>query len=299
MTQETAESRSILCPACGYDLRAATEDRCSECGLAIDRASLDRSGIPWAHRRAVGQLRAFIKTIWLMTRDAKSLRNETAKPQDARDAAAFRRRIALLVVAVSILPTMQFIEEDGISDNIVHQQDVFATTPPMPGFWQDILVPWSAGIALPFAVFAYAGLLAVSMTAAPLEIFRTNDMPAEQSETTRAMGNYAAAPLAWLLPAGLAALAIVFIGPRPWPQNYNKLLALLMAFCIIFLVIAIGGTVHRTGQWRARATHSGYATGFAAMGELLLRWSLAAGVFLYVVPWCVGCVAIFIDSFLP
>jgi hypothetical protein len=91
-----------LCPGCGYDLRAATSDRCSECGLVIDRAALRESGFPWAHRRRIGRLRAILKTVWLVTIDGRALRDELAKPQDARDAASFRA-VNTTVLALSLL----------------------------------------------------------------------------------------------------------------------------------------------------------------------------------------------------
>src|SRR4051794_13275118 len=61
--------RSLLCPGCGYDLRGTIGGRCSECGLEIDRAALERSGFPWAHRASLGRVRAFLKTVWLVTVD--------------------------------------------------------------------------------------------------------------------------------------------------------------------------------------------------------------------------------------
>lgn len=84
-----------LCPGCGYDLRAATTDRCSECGVVLDRAALRESGFPWAHRKRVGRVRAFVATVWLVTVDGRRVRNELAKPQDARDAGLTRRWTAL------------------------------------------------------------------------------------------------------------------------------------------------------------------------------------------------------------
>src|SRR5688572_2773768 len=95
---------SVLCPGCGYDLRAATEDRCSECGLAVDRASLEHSEIPWAHRRQIGRVRAFFKTVWMITSDVRSLRHEAAKPQSPSDAAAFRWWVVtFLVLGVGVV----------------------------------------------------------------------------------------------------------------------------------------------------------------------------------------------------
>ena len=96
------EAAARLCPGCGYDLRAATTDRCSECGLLLDRAALQESGFPWAHRKRIGRVRAFVTTVWRVTQDSRSLRHETAKPQGLRDAARFRRwNAAAVALALS------------------------------------------------------------------------------------------------------------------------------------------------------------------------------------------------------
>src|SRR5687768_10793324 len=65
-----APAGDLLCPACGYDLRGTTGGRCSECGLEIDPAALARSGVPWAYRKEMGRVRAFLKTAWLVTFDS-------------------------------------------------------------------------------------------------------------------------------------------------------------------------------------------------------------------------------------
>ena len=129
-------------------MRAATDDRCSECGLVIDRLSLERSGIPWAYRRQFGGIRAFVKTVWLMTLDAKSLRHEAAKPQSVRDAAGFRRRVAMLLVLGAAVVTAMFIREDGIEQIVLQKPASFSLSAPLSGYAQDLAVPWSAGIAL-------------------------------------------------------------------------------------------------------------------------------------------------------
>ena len=73
----------------------------------------------------------------------------------------------------------------------------------------------------------------------------------------------------------------------------------MMVTYALLAVLGIGGTIHRTGQWRARIMHAGYAIGFAAMGQLIVRWSFGLAVILGVVPWCVGFIWIFVDSFRP
>src|SRR5256885_10861457 len=57
---------TLLCPACGYDLRAIQSDRCPECGLAIDRALGVASQIPWTHRKRIGTWRAYARTAFLV-----------------------------------------------------------------------------------------------------------------------------------------------------------------------------------------------------------------------------------------
>src|SRR5688572_6299845 len=87
---DDGDSCAVLCPGCGYDLRGASRDRCSECGLEIDWNAVRASDIPWAHRRAIRRVRAFWKTVWYVTIDTRRIRQELARPQDARDAGWFR-----------------------------------------------------------------------------------------------------------------------------------------------------------------------------------------------------------------
>src|SRR5436305_757244 len=114
-----APSRTVLCSACGYDLRVMTGDRCSECGLVIDREALRRSGFPWAHRKSVGRVRAFLKTVWLVTRDSRALRHEAAREQSARDGAAFRRWVVVALAACCMFIAAGLIERNALKGMVV------------------------------------------------------------------------------------------------------------------------------------------------------------------------------------
>src|SRR4051812_34411057 len=92
----------VLCPACGYDLRATPSGRCPECGSEIDTAALRESGFPWAHRRKIGRVRAYVRTVWWVTVGNRALVQESARPQEVRDGRAFRWVMAG-VVAVTLL----------------------------------------------------------------------------------------------------------------------------------------------------------------------------------------------------
>src|SRR5687768_4417862 len=169
---DTGSSPTLLCPGCGYDLRAATEDRCSECGLVIDRAQLSRSSFPWAHRKGVGHLRAFAKTVRLVTLDSRLLRQETAKTQSPRDAAVFRRWVAA-TLAVSFAGIVVM----ALAGDILREVAVTDTSgSAASGLEEDFAVPWSAGITQRPALFIYAAALAVYFVAATRPIFRTRGL---------------------------------------------------------------------------------------------------------------------------
>src|SRR4029079_5197573 len=161
----TVVEHTLLCPACGYDLRATTAERCSECGLELDREAFQRSSIAWAYRAKMGRFAAFGRTVWQFTSDTKSIRYEHAKPQSARDAAVFRRWVGVLVGLCLMVPVILIYQEGGLKNLAIEPGSAFGPMfggkGMMPGWAQDAVVPWSAGITLPFALFVYAVLLAV------------------------------------------------------------------------------------------------------------------------------------------
>ena len=76
----------IICPACGYDLRAMSGDRCPECGHSINRASLAGTQIPWTFRKGIGRWRAYWKTVALALFEPRRLAMEVAHPLTTLDA---------------------------------------------------------------------------------------------------------------------------------------------------------------------------------------------------------------------
>ena len=291
--------RTVFCPGCGYDLRGSAASRCSECGLLVDRAALERSAFPWAHRASLGRARAFLKTVWLVTADAQSLRHETAKAQSPRDGASFRRCVAFALSACFAAFVTTMILAGGITAMAVDRNE-FLGPGGMPRWSQDVLVPWSAGIALSPALFAYSTLFAFYAAGVPRSILRTRGAPEDYRRTVEAISGYVVAPLVLLLPAtaGLAGLFVLH-EHRQWAQR-SPLLPILEILVIggcVFAFAAVAGTVYRTGQWRARTAHAGYPTGFGGMGELLIRWAIGFAAALGVVPWCVGFVRIVVDTF--
>src|SRR5947207_4137464 len=86
----TDEGLALRCPACDYDLRAMSSDRCPECGLLIDRVSLAVAQIPWTFRKGMGRWRAYRKTVALALFEPRRLAMESARPVNYADARKFQ-----------------------------------------------------------------------------------------------------------------------------------------------------------------------------------------------------------------
>ena len=299
-TLHAADADAVPCPACGYDMRFATDDRCSECGLVVDRVALSVSGVPWAHRRQIGRVRAFIRTVWQITLDKQRLRQELAKPQERRDARAFLTSNAAVVAAALIVISATLLVEHGVQEIGVDGGGTATTfggvrTGPMPGYSQDLTVPWSAGATLLPVVPLYliglglylAGAAGPAMRRAPI------------GERARAMAAYAAAPLALLLPAGISFALTRFLSTRtPYVfQSELQLVELITGLLALGMgTMAVVGFFLSVGRWCARAHHAGG-------GRLIGGMTLVAGnsllgiiLFLGLVPWCVGLLWIILDS---
>jgi hypothetical protein len=299
---DSAEAAPMLCPGCGYDLRGATNDRCSECGLAIDRRAIRTSDIPWAHRRRIGRVKAFWRTVWYVTLDKRLIRHELARPQDRRDSGWFRGWVAACV-AVGLVAGAAFAAgQYGLGTLAIHQRDFSrAGRTPLPGYVQDLAVPWSAGITLVPAVPLYVIALGVYLTGVGRSAVRLKGYPPEHRERARALMTYAAAPLAWLLPAALChALALGFlqlekpregeVGPRAMWLTFELLAALLAG-------VALFSFFHRSGEWFTRSHHAGAGRFAAGVLELLGRSLLGLILLLGAVPWCIGLGWVVWDSF--
>jgi hypothetical protein len=293
----------LLCPACGYDLRAATSDLCPECGLAVERDSLKTSGFPWPHRAHTGRLSAYLKTFWLVTIDAKSLRHEPARTQDPQDARRFARLTAFAVAAGLLALFACAVGmgggwvPGGLPAFAVQPSPAF-NPPQTPAWLFDIIVPWSAGAVLPPVLPVAILLFALALVAIPRAVFRVPD-PDLAQQNASAIASYATAPLALLLPA-FAAIALIPLFDH-WARDRRPgawhLHVLTEAAGAIALVVCLIATPLRLTQWLHRTRRAGLARALLALAELLALWTLAALLFLFFLPWSVGYTRILIDSF--
>jgi hypothetical protein len=297
---------ATFCPACGYDLRATGGERCSECGLVLDRADLARSNFPWVYRQTRGRLGAFLSTVWGVTLDQRILRHEAVKPQVVAEALKFRRRVAALVVVAFSGIAGLLLGVQGADRLVVEFPQVWfnpssvkviRALPPLA----DLVVPWVAGVVtVPPLIAVYAALAALTIVRAPLNVLRPDSAVESSEDAVRTIGCYVTGPLVFLFTAAIG-IAVTVLADRLFRQPNQKMartLALTAGSVLSLTVfVAIVAAVVRTGQWRARLTRRGPGIGVLAMAELLLRWLLAIVFWSGVVPWCLGFIWIVIDSF--
>jgi hypothetical protein len=294
----------LLCPACGFDLRATASDRCGECGLLIDRAALQVSGIPWVYRRRIGRVRAYFRTFWQVTIDSRAIRYEAAKPQEAGDGRAFARVTGgIVAVALLIVFAAAAFADEGLAFLAIQPQNPFSpySRPAsiMDAHVQDLLVPWSAGATIAPVLPLCLILLAFYLTGVQRFVCRTPGAPALYQRRAAALSYYLTAPLAILLPAlGCCTMAALLREEKLFKEYgpFPVLTTALAPLGALLFLIAVLGAFYRAGQWLIRTRHCG--VGGAALGivELLGLWLLGEVVLLGLVPWCIGFLWIAIDS---
>ena len=278
----------LLCPNCGYDLRGNPGERCSECGQIIDRALTD-STIPWVHRKHVGWVRAYLKTVWLVTIDSRQLRGQAVRKLKLQNAHRFKLITAVLL-ALAMIGVFVFVAGDLAT--FISEYKFSLTSVNQFGQWShDLIVPWLAGITLPALLPAMFVGLAFTLTGVHRRLFRLSEAARQESAT--ALACYAGGPLAWWLPVlgvECAAIYLDSIGVLEFRPGELLVMAAL-------LTIALLMTLARITQWGLRVKRKSAAAALIDAPWLLLLWLWSTVVWLGILPWAIGFVWIVIDGF--
>lgn len=169
----------LLCPACGYNLRGLTINRCPECGQDFDPADLIVSRIPWAHRRRNGRLRAYWQTVWLVMLRNRQFCRECYRPVRYTDAQKFRWVTVLHAYLPLLVGTLAF----------------YLLGWDMPLSQYGLPASFDAWITTSRHLSVLLGIIVA--TGVPSYFFHPRSLPLEQQNRAVAMSYYAAAPLAW------------------------------------------------------------------------------------------------------
>ena len=296
-----------VCPACGYDLRGLTSDRCPECGLTIDRAAVSR--IPWVHRARIGRFRAYWRTAWMATARTAALAAEVQRPVDLRDGQTFRW-INVLIAWVPLAGLTAWAGTtvssnngfapivnghiSGVVFNAINSADVVPL---------GLTVPYTVGLATPGVLPAAALLALVLLTGAASYFFHPRRLPVGRQNRAVAASYFACAPLA-LLPIPTAAVLVALLydrgilGEKGELEPYGVQLAIGVTMTLGTLLI-LAALAFATLRLLRRTTLNGVGRQAASAVAILLLWAASITVPIVGVPWVVGFVRLMVASLRP
>jgi hypothetical protein len=264
----------------------ADSTRCPECGFAVDPAAPAVSRVPWNHFER-GALRAYLRTVALVTVRPRRFVEEVVRPAGVRQARWFRRITTTLV----LLPLLFYVVMASPYDPTVVAAAARDVAYGVAGSFDPWAAPWMYGAGSPVvrAACVAAGLYLV--IAAGGWVLRWRDTAPQRRDRARALMQYSCAPLlAWPV-VFLAGCAVVMLMPQTF--------FIVSAYVLCGLSLLVLGVVE---WWWVqvllvhRATRStGHAIAAAAL--LPLAWAGVAGLVLFLVPWLIGWVLILAASF--
>lgn len=281
--RDPAAEGELFCPNCAYDLRAIPSNRCPECGETFDRTTLAVSRIPWTHRRELGRIRAFLRTLWLATRRPDVIARESARPVSSKDAQRFRWTvvfIAWLPIAVTAatwwLGWVGPMLRNKYGNPWQADPLLRLSRGSMDGSYYLMTAPGSLALSV-LSVLLWL-LIATGVSS---YFFYPKSLPLIRQDRAVALSYYAAAPLAFLplVQAWFLALAIftlstgwnletLYRASRNFQVFWLGACATGLAIVVLWLVNTLR-IVHGT-------THAGPAKLFATGLVLPLLWLLSA-----------------------
>ena len=298
-----AREEELFCPACGYNLHALQGiDRCPECGLAIDRQGFARSQIPWVHRRHLGRVRAYWRTLWLATLRPARIAAEASRRVSYVDAQRFRWVTAFVAAAPVIAGLVAAVLWYGNAALFTLINPVAIPGWAMggqPSAMFDLLIPWDSGATLP-PVLPLAVLVAmVFVTGVASYWFHPKWLPVVRQNRAVALSYYGCAPLALSSVPVLMAIAVYVMKQAGLDDEASAAWAVVRVLAIGailsgFAVIAL--TWRSTMVLLRRTTRLGMGRPWLAGALIPVEWLLCAVGVLFALPWVVGFVRLVISS---
>lgn len=261
-TAPDAGDVAARCPGCDYILTGLTENRCPECGRRFEPHEVIASRIPWEHRRRIGRVRAYLRTVWLATFDTRTLVSERDRPLQAGAARGFW----FITSVLAWLPTLALWVGFLLADP---SGWVSAAE------WGDWVVLGSMPIGALLAVLALAGF--------PSYFFHPRYIPVAAQNRAIALSYYGCGVLAWmpLLSVVVALAAWTAHAVDPF-QGMSAGIAVGVGAGITLLLTVAGYWLALIRLARAVSGRVGRAVGVALLVPLL--WLLVGGFIAVFIP---------------
>ncbi|HEX2971134.1 MAG TPA: hypothetical protein VHP11_02305 [Tepidisphaeraceae bacterium] len=238
-TSEPMAGSDLYCLTCGYNQRGILADRCPECGQLYAAMPPSPVRIPWAHRRHLGWLVAYWRTVWMVLFHGKQLGAEMQHPASYRDA----RQFWLFHTAWVYFPLLA----DTVADYLLTEPQRLDETILFTRLYAPI---WPAA-----AINLGAMLFIAAATGLPSYFCHPRRLPVEQQNRAVALSYYAAAPL---VATPLVVLLLILAGcAGKWmpaiaiyPAIAGLLLGLLMLATWCAKTASIVATLAGRDRWR-------------------------------------------------
>lgn len=276
----------LNCLDCGYDLRNIESERCPECGSAIDRSMLGQSIIPWIHRRRIGRLRAFWRTVNLVTFRPRVFAREMNCPARQSDALRFRWMVvahAFVPVLVLLFPLCRGIYYELWNSSFWVSND-------MAGIW------WQGLILLACLVGAVLGLFAV--TGAASYFFHPKTLNNVQQNRAIVLSYYSCAPLAYLpLIIGMSFAAAALAGWMSGRHFSALMTAGVVLIAVLILLVEVIALLRSPLVMLDGATRRGAERQIIAGVMLPFLWILGLAIFVVALPGTLLILGVVLFSF--
>jgi len=217
----------LFCLSCGYNQRGIVAERCPECGQVYAEVPPSPLRLPWVHRRHLGLLTAYWRTVRLVLFDPRRLSDEVQHPLSLRDG----RRFWFLTIIHAYLPLLAAMVALYLS--LSPQQRVES------GLFMPIYSPVFPAVSLNIGLL----LFIAAATGWPSYYCHAKHLPIEQQNRAIALSYYACAPLA-MLPI---AMALIMLG-LPMFGRVPLVPVFLVGIGALSLLLTLGFWYLRTRQ---------------------------------------------------
>jgi hypothetical protein len=268
----------LYCPACGYDLRGLSSDRCPECGLTIDAT---RSGIiPWERRKSLGYFQSFFRTLVKATVSPTRLARATGSPMDVRSARLFRWIVRVLVIVPVVALFIFAVARNGGIDALATVGDPARVS--LGGFWEPLFL-WTVGATL-WPVLPIGFVFSIILATGISHWFFMKRLESARRNRAMALSFYLSSPLGWILFPCCSFAAALILSNRQWVdissmiESMTFLCECIGGLSLFLMLLATGNSlraVHsatQCGLFRALIVGlgvTGQAVASCAMGLLL------------------------------
>ncbi len=293
-TSPEISTPDLHCPQCGYNLRGIESELCPECGLAIDRAAFAESQLPWSHRKRIGYVRAYLRTLAMGLLDSKKLAMEVARPVSFRDAQKFRFITVLIawipLAALAIWGRSQLLPpfQNFLKQGLLNIPEGFA-----------FLWPWEVG-AMTFGVAPLAiALFLIFMSGVASYHFHPKAVATQLQNRAIALSYYTCGPLLILSLAVVLLLTMSRIA-QSFPNLHGGAWKIAVATGVISAALPI---ITFLGWWltmlrlHRRVVHASGGGSVVLAITLPVAWIICAAFALVGVVWTIGFVELIIRSF--